>query len=798
MIKHYLLIARRHLLRSGLLSLINIFGLSVGIATCLMMVVYVVHEMSFDRFNRQSNRIFIMCARAKLGPDTLDIDYMSYSSGPIISKADPHVESFERTFTPWTAVTLADPKRADLKFKEKSMLFADSNFFRFFSFHLSTGNVNNVLAAPYTMVISRKTALKYFGATDPVGKTLRYGKNSLFRITAVADDPPSNSSIEFDFVASLESLRTMQDMQGMEVASSEIDFGAFHTYLLLNTPRDKMQVERVIQQAYQRDKNPSLPVSHLYLTGLQDLHFNGKFNQTANAKYLPLVSMVAIVVLLLALVNYMSLATADSLSRGREVAVRKITGANIRGIRLQFYVESALYSLISFLVAFLILAFLGKPIFRMLGLSIDPAFIFSPLVLGLFIFLFVATAIIAGFYPSLVLSGLDPQAILSGRGILKHNGAIVRKCFTVLQFSLAVTTIIFCLIVNAQVHFFLFTNTGIARQNVFMVPVDDSVFKHFGAFKNDLATIPGVRGVAVARYPMYGGYDRVPVSANHSKPTPLALINVDENFIPLLGLQWKEAPKDTMYLGQNKKIILNESAVNTFNFPPDAAARTVRLGESSYFAISGVLRDFVFTNLKLKIEPLGLLVNNDSSFLWASGADARLFVRADAGAHLPELLESAKSVYAKYNNSTPFSFEFLDEVFDSQYGAEQRLKKILNICTPLIILIACFGLFGLVYFNVNRRLKEISIRKVLGAEPISIMALMCRDFAALILLSIIIACPIAWYVARTWLQNFQFRIQLGWPVFIVTLLGTILISFVTVLTQVLKAVNTNPARNLMN
>jgi putative ABC transport system permease protein len=414
------------------------------------------------------------------------------------------------------------------------------------------------------------------------------------------------------------------------------------------------------------------------------------------------------------------------------------------------------------------------------------------------VLLFLVTTVIAGFYPSLVLSGLDPQAILGGRGFFKHNSATVREVFTVLQFSLAVTLIVYCLTVNSQVHFFRHSDTGVARDNVIMIPVDDSVFRHFGTFRNELAALPGVRQTAVARYPLYGETDMLPVSANHSATSSMNMISIDQNFIPLLGLRWRQQPADHFFFMKSKVMVINESAVSKFGFPPDATGQSVLIGGTSLYTIAGVLNDFVFTTLKSKIEPLGLLVQNDSSFYWASGGDARLFIKVAAGAHMPELLASVRTIYAKYNNTTPFSFEFLDEVFNSRYKAEERLEMILNMCTPIVIFIACLGLFGLTYFNVNRKLKEISIRKVLGAERGSIVLLMCRNFLVIIGLSVALACPVAWYAAHAWLQNFPYHVEPGWRIFAATILGVLLISFVTILTQVLKAANANPVRNLNN
>ncbi|OQP59826.1 hypothetical protein A4R26_20795 [Niastella populi] len=798
MIKHYILIARRHLVKNRLLSFINISGLSLGITACLLMVSYVTHEMTFDKFITHADRVFLMCVRAKVGVDSLDIPYMNYSSGPVITQADPRVESFQRTFTPYSAVTIADPLRVEMKFREKNVLFADSSFFRFFPFKLRSGNVSTALSEPLTMVISRKAAYKYFGDADPIGKTLQYDNKYLFQITGVAEEPPSNSSIRFDFVASMESLRTMKATHSMNAPSRQIGYGEFATWLLLRNGQDKQAVQTVIQQVYEQDREPSSPVDRYYLTGLKDYHFNNKFHDTSNSQYLMVFSLVAILVLLLALVNYMSLATADSSIRSKEIGVRKIAGASAPAIRVQFYVESALYSLIAFSTALLIVLIFGGKIFSMMGLTIDFEFLLSPFLLSLFVLLFIFTTLIAGFYPSLVLSKLNPQAILGGSGVFRNNSALVREFFTVFQFSLAVALIIFCLTVNSQVHFFRHMSTGVARQNVIMIPMDDSSVNHFGAFSREISAIPGVKHTAIARYPLYGGIDRFPASAINSEPIQLSVILVDQHFIPLLELQWKQRPADPFYYRQAKRILLNEAAAKRFKFQQDAIGQNLQVFGDTYLKVSGVLNDFVFTNLKSAIEPLGLIVKGDSSFSWAKGGDACLFIKAEKGTNLPKLLSAVKTTYAKYNNTTPFSFEFLDDVFDSQYKAEQRLEKVLNICTILIIFIASMGLFGLMYFNVNRKLKEISVRKVLGANRVTIVVLMCRKLFAIIGLSILIGSPIAWYIADSWLQDFPYHVQVGWEIFMVTILGTLLISFITILMQVMRAVNASPVKNLKN
>jgi putative ABC transport system permease protein len=785
MIFNYIKIAGRNLINQKLYSLINISGLAVGLAVCMMIMMYVAHEMSYDRFHKNADRIFT------------PVIQMSYAAAPLIKQNQPTVETCIRTLPYFGTdpVIVSDPSSPSKKFAEDKLLFADPGFFSFFSFKLLSGTAGDVLNKPFTVVLSRDMAKKYFGTIDAVGKTLVIKTDSAYtyQVTGVAENAPSNSSITFNFVTSCQSFLVMKDAPRYGVGPQQMTYGAFNSYFLLNHAVDTARVARGMDLMARKGK--VFDKMKFSLTALPDTHLKGGSDDSSNIKYLKIFPLVAVLILLLALVNYMSLSTARATLRAKEVGVRKISGASRKTIAMQFYVESALFTTVSFVLGYL-LCYAFKPWFlSVLQLKIDDSFLYSPLVLTLLIALFILTVFIAGSYPSLVLSAFKPVTTLKGKVSKSTGGVIVRKVFTTLQFAISVGLIICGIVIDRQLYFFRHADTGVDRENVVMIPISNSVGKSYPAIKRDIESVAGVSSVATARYGMYKGYDGFFIDGKtKGEGFLLPSLVADKDFINTLSLKWKFPPLTAAQLKSGKSVVINEEAIDKLHLNANPVGSYIQAGDHK-IEVAGVVKDFNFSSMETAIQPLGLFIMADSSTYYAHFG-CNLFAKIKPHTNLPTLLVTLQGIYKKYDQNTPFSYTFMDDAFNEQYKAEDRLASIFSVFTYITIILATLGLFGLAAFTIEQRTKEIGIRKVLGASLASINAMLSKDFLRLVLLSIIIASPIAWWAMHNWLQNFAYRITISWWMFAIAGFIAIVTAVVTVSYHALKAGIANPVNSL--
>jgi len=794
MIKNYIKIAWRNLLRHKLFSLINISGLAVGLAVCMLIMFYVAHEYSYDRFHKNANRIFTLTERFKLGAQDLQMEYTSYATASLIQQAEPLVAGTMRTYTPHNDVIVENPLNKQTRFSEGNMLFADENFFSFFSFKLLSGNAKSVFSKTFSIIISQSMAKKYFGNQNPVGKMLKIttDKAYLYEVTGVSENVPSNSSISFDFMAPNSSLKMMTESKQL-FDSQYIQGGSFKTYLLLNHAEDKIKLDKSLQSLIKKNSNESN--DKLLLTALPETHIKQGFDDSSNTKYLKIFPFVAGLILLLALVNYMSLSTARSTLRAKEVGVRKVTGASRKSLAMQFYVESALYACLSFTLGYILCVFFKSAFLNILQLKIDDSFFYSDTVLMSLTGLLLLTILIAGSYPSIILSAFKPVVTLKGK-MSKHTGGItVRKIFTTLQFTISVALIICGIIIDRQLYYFRHTDTGVNRENVVMIPVSDKFGKQYQSFRKDVQALAGISQVATSHYPMYKGYDIFYLPGT-GKGDGLAMpvLSVDQNFIPTLNIKWKIPPLSKDVLTRSKKIVLNEVAITKLKLPAKPIGRIIEFGGSSKYEIAGVVKNFNYTSLASTVGPLCMFVSSDTTNWGLVGGC--LFAKIKTHTNLPSLLSSIQSIYKKYDQDIPFNYTFMDDAFNQQYKAEERLASIFSIFTVLTILLAGMGLFGLAAFTIEQRTKEIGVRKILGASLSSIASLLSVDFLKLVLLSALIASPIAWWAMHGWLQNFAYRIHIQWWMFGAAGLLAVVVALITVSYHAIKAAIANPVNSL--
>lgn len=786
MLKNYLKISWRNLIQNKVYSFINITGLAIGLAVCMLIVLYVGHEYSYDRFHKNAERIFSVKSKLKLGNDSLYLNQLPYSTPVELQQTEPSVEAFLRVRQEREAI-IQNNQEPSLKFAENKFIFTDPNFFTFFSFKLQQGNKEQVLQHPFSVVISENIARKYFGEKDPVGKTIRYNNTYDFIVTGVAGKIPSNSSIEYDFVASVSSLTSMAAKENSETKEEN----SFLTYFLLRQPADIGKVEQQLLRLGQAKNKATGSYIGTPLTSLR----LSEGTDTSNTKYLKIFPFVAALILVLALINYMSLSTARSTTRTKEIGVRKVLGAGRNMIASQFFVESVLFTSIAFVLGYLLCTFFRPLFFDFLQINIDGSFLLNQYILLSFGCLFIITAILAASYPSILLSAYKPAVVLYGKLSRQSGGISVRKFFTVFQFSISVILIVCGIVINKQIDFFRSTDTGVSRENIVMIPFTSNAAKQYDALKKDLSSTSAASQVSTALHPMYKGYDVMGTKAtNTSQFVLIPYMLVDQDFISLLRLQWKIKPQDPLFYNNDSAAILNETALQKLGLGNDAVGKKM----DDELTVAGVLKDFNYASLQNKIDALCLFVTHDmydSSSFWAKNGGC-FFVKINPNVNISRFINEAKTVYGKYDNESPFTYNFLDDAFDAMYQAEDRLLKLLTAFTAFTIFIACLGLFGLAAFMVIQRTKEVGVRKVLGASVAQVTFLLSKDFAKLVLISVVIASPIAWWIMDKWLTAFAYRTPISWWVFGITVCIILSVALITVSVQAIKAAVANPIKSL--
>ncbi|HEY9048603.1 MAG TPA: FtsX-like permease family protein [Ohtaekwangia sp.] len=784
MIFNYLKVACRYLFKNKVYSLINLIGLATGIAVSVLILLFVSHEMNYDKFHANESRIFRMMGRFTWGTQQVQVMAMSPLLGPVLKANQPKVENYVRVREPGRVTIQGDPQH---RFFENGFIFTDTSFFSVFSFEVLQGNTSS-LAIPGQVFITEKTAQKYFGHTQVIGKTLRYNHQYDLTVAGVVKEAPSNSSIQFDFIGSFESLSQIESEKD-NYFNDKPGLGAYTTYLLLESAEVKDAVEKSIPGIVQATAD-----EHYLLELQSSTHLNNNFGDSSNTRNIYIFSCIAVIILLLALVNYMNLTTARASVRAKEVGVRKVTGAGRLSLSMQFYIESAILTLGAFILA-LVMVELCIPLLRdTLQQRLDHAFIVSPLFIGILFSLLCLCIFISGSYPSLVLSRFKPVDVLKGKTSKGYDrSAWIRKGFTTFQFAVSMGLIICTLVVNDQLTFLRNQKLGLNKEQVMVMQLAPDAAAAYIPLKNALRQMSGVVNVATATISLYHGghgmyYTKTPMT---HEDVAINVISADEKFPETLGLSWIERPQDTTASG---KYIINESAIEKLKIDGNPLGLKLALGNQES-EIAGVVHDFNYTSLHSTIQGLVINIKPDTSRQIIAGG-ASLYIRLDPAAGVREQVAAIRATVEKYQPDVPFEFYFLDDAFNKLYSAEDRLASLFEVFTIIGIGIACLGLFGLVTFAVERRVKEMGIRKVLGASPLQIAYLLSNEFTMLFLASIVLAGPIAWWSMEQWLSKFPYRISISYGIIIMAALATFIVAWLTISTKALRASRINPVESL--
>jgi len=804
MFRNYIKTAFRSLKKNKGFTAINVLGLALGLAVCLLIVFYVIDEVSYDRYNVKIDRIYRVNNDIKFGGSEA-----SYATSPAplaaaLESELPDVEHAVR-FRQNGGLRI---KKGDQNIQEHRVIYADPEIFSVFTFPMINGNPNNALKDPHAIVVTESIANKYFGSTNVVGKALVADDDVNYKITGVIKDLPKQSHIQADIFISMITLADSKEASWLN--------NNFQTYILLK-PGVEMkafeprlvklmkehldpQMQAVVHMSYD-DFEKSGSYIHTNTIPLKKIHLESnrqaELGQNGNIQFIYIFSAIALFILLIACVNFMNLSTARSANRAREVGVRKVLGSARKHLIAQFLAESIIVTMVATALA-LIIAFALVPVFnQMSGKELSFTVHSLTWLIPTVITIVVVIGCLAGSYPAFFLSGFQPIEVLKGKLAAGFKGGALRSFLVVFQFSISIFLIIGTLVIYNQLKFIQNKDLGYSRSHVLVVKNLYALGKQAKTFKDEIKLLPGVANATMTGYTPTMDYR----NSNTMFQTPTLdtknalntqMWYVDEDYINTLGIKMVAGRSfSKQMLTDSSAIILNETAAKRLGYkdvlnkslyiPQDQQAKIIK-----QYHIVGVMKDFNFNSLRENVSQLTLVLGEER------GA---LNIRVKTS-NMPAFISQVEDKWKEMSPNQQFDYSFMDQDFDATYRTEQRMGKIFVSFTSLAIIIACLGLFGLAAYAAEQRNKEIGIRKVLGAGVSSIVAMLSIDFIKLVIISIAIAAPLAWFIMQKWLQGFAYRQNIQWWIVALAGVGAIVIAFVTISFQSVKAALINPVKSL--
>jgi putative ABC transport system permease protein len=787
MIKNFLQTAFRTLTTNVPVSLLNIFGLSAGMTSAVLIFLWVHNELSFDSYHPDAGRIYRITAHITSAKWTWETAPLSLVQ-PIRTEV-PEVETLTAMQPAWSPIF----RLGNELVAEKHCAYVDSAWFSVFHYDFVRGNAATFFRHPFSLILTQTKAKKYFGDKDPIGRTIHIDTLD-YQVAAVVRDNPANSSLQFDVLIPVDAYLSNPDNR-----KNDLEGGNFNylTFLKLRPGANPAKVSTTITGIMNKgakDQTNSLSLTPLKEIHLEtDLTYSGEEIEHGSRIAIDIFTILGIFLLVIACINYVNLTTARASLRAKEVGIRKIVGAGNNSLFLQFILESLIVSAIALLITILLITLL-MPMFRELT---DRNFL-APLatlatwkIIGLTL---LASTVLNGIYPALVLSSFKPLNVLKGVTLLRFKDVYLRRSLVVLQFTFSIILIIGTIVIERQLHYIQSANPGYNRMQVFWFWVPWQEQSQVGSIKQELLSRADISGVAIANN---GSVVHITSSNSGSadwdgrdtsfRPTVFQ-VNADEDYARVMGLQMAQGRWfDTRYPSDKHNFILNETAVAEFInlHKPVLGQRFSFQGDTG--KIVGVVKDFHFASLHEKIRPLVFYDRND----WRTS----VFIKTLPGKTSSALAE-ARTIWQRYVPGKPFDYTFLDDEFNSLYRTDQKASTLILVFSVIAILISCLGLVGLAAFTARQRIKEIGIRKVLGASVANIVTLLSRDFLRLVILSVLIATPIAWWSMHQWLQNFAYHIPLGGWTFALAGALAIVIALLTVSSQSIRAATSNPANSL--
>jgi putative ABC transport system permease protein len=810
MIRNYLKLAFRSLIKNKTFSLINIFGLAIGLTCCLLISMYLFREFSYDRHQKNAERLYQIGTSSFIDGKEKSFARTAAPIAPTMQQEFPEIESTTRLIDAFqddkTLLQYTTGKEVK-SFYETKGYFADSTFFNLFSYNFKEGDERTALDDPYSVVLSQSVAEKLFGNQPAINRTIHINSNTNgaydYKVTGVFVPSETPSHIDARFIMSMKG----GDM-GIWVRSitSMINNSLFYSYLLLKPGTDVKKLEAKLAGFINKHAGADLKAGgrsmQQFLVNVKDIHLHateGNVTPGGSLSYLYILMCIAIVTLLIACVNFMNLSTARSSKRAVEIGMRKVLGAEKQSLVRQFLWEAILLSLVSFVIS-IALGVLLKPLFEKIsgGTLTFSGQQYMYLFAGFFL-LSVLVGIIAGVYPAFYLSAFKPVKVLKGSFSNSLSAITLRKVLVVFQFVISVALIVGSITIGRQMNYLRTKDLGFEKDQQVVIPLRTATAQAaYPSLKTAILSSSAVSNVGASVY--YPGITNVTdwllykEGSSPDQTHDVYMNRIDDNYLQTIGVHTvagrlfsSDFPGDT-----TNRIILNEQAVKDFGFssPQDAIGKSIAAtrGTEVLFPIVGVVKDFHFQGLHSQIQAYGFLLNKRKDYSYAIAHVTK--------GEIPQALAVISAAWSKANPGEPFEYSFLDQDFQKNYAAEERLAALIRYFTIIAIFISCLGLFGLTTFTVEQRIKEIGIRKVLGASIAGVVALLSGDFMKLVGISFLIASPLAWYFTNKWLESFAYRTPFSIWVILSGCGVALLIAFFTISIQTIKAALANPVKSL--
>lgn len=802
MFKNYLKIALRNLVRNKSYSFINIFGLAIGISCFILISLYVTHELSFDKFHENGDRIYRVVESYNTD-DEQNWYATTFSALATTLKNEFPVLRHVSHVYPTNGLVIAGENQ---KYQEDGIIYADSSFFEMFSFNLLSGDPSSVLDKPMSVVITPKIASKFFGKENPVGKSISFtGQRNTFEleITGVAEAPPSNSHIQFDYVFSYESLRSIRPWE-----FNKWYYPPMYTYVELASNESLADLKAGFPAFQEKYVGAEAHLRDLDLQTISEIRlfsdYQNELSSTSDISYIYLFSAIGIFILFIACINFMNLATAKSMKRSREVGMRKTLGAHRPQLIWQFLGEAFIITLISLLLAFLITE-LTLPYFNGISgkqLSLNTIDLINFIAGGFGIVIIVS--LVAGSYPAFYLSSFKPISVLKGSTDASNTSAsFFRKGLVVFQFFISTGLIFGTFVVTQQLNYLQNERLGFNKEQVAIIPVrEQSDQFNIKSLKEEILRIPGVESAtAVSGVPgISSGIHSFGVIPEDNSSDTLGVMTItsDHSFVETLQLNLLEGRdfSEAFSTDETQAFIINQTAAEKFGWDnPVGEELTLRFYTTDLVekkgTVIGMVEDFQYHSLHSEIDPILIQVFSATFY------HDYLAIRFTSD-NLQTSLQEVEEKWSAFNPNRPFEYTFLDDTFDTMYRAEEQLSMIFNMFAIIAIAIACLGLFGLASYSTERRLKELGIRKVLGASVSDILSLLSKDFLKLVLFGFLISVPFAIFFMNKWLQNFADRIEINFALFFFVAVVSISVAIIAVSYQSIRAALMNPVDSLKN
>jgi putative ABC transport system permease protein len=792
MIRNYIKTAWRNIINNKFYAIINVTGLTFGLIVGMFILLWVQDELSFDKFNKKSKEIYKIGILGGTGP-----------TQQIFSQIIAPVATFAKNELPDVidGVRIKRIGQNFFKYKDKTFIeenqaFTDASYFSVFDFNLINGNKSNPFPDNNSAVITKSTAEKYFGNDNPIGKVITLVGEADFKVTGVINDYPATSTFKYNILLPLKLFNQVAYIKNStsyngtkRIPSMDADWISFNydTYLQLKPNANIAQLQKGLQRIHERNKPDDAPVPYVAQPLLQ-MHLYKMDGSDGGIGTVKTFAIVALLILIIACINYVNLSTARSMLRAREVSMRKIIGAGKSQLFLQFMVETTflflLATLLSIGLMYVLLPYYNSFSGKQLELSLTNYNIWTCIAITL-----IGTLAASSIYPALLLSSFEPLKALKGKITAGIGNTTFRKVLVVTQFTVSIVLIISTLIIGSQLKYIRDKNLGYNKENVFSFGMRKDMIQHYEAVKAELLKQPGIKDVTrsgdnIVDFNNWTGdndWEGKPANSNllfHAMPA-------DKDFISFFKVKMSEGSNFTGAIADSAHFIINEAAVSAMGIK-DPIGKSMRVWKTKGIII-GVTKDFHFASMHKKIEPVVFVFDPKNSW--------RIYIKT-TGKDAQQAIASSQKLWKQYYTDVPFSYTFLDESYNKLYASEQHTGALFNLFAAVAILISCLGLLALATYTAQLKVKEIGIRKVLGASISGITTMLSKDFLLLVILSIVIAAPIAWYTMNKWLLDFAYRTNIQWWVFVSAGLGALIIAFITISFQAIKAALTNPVKSL--